>query len=84
MKIIINYNRPTSQSIIPPKPDVRAERQEQILDAAGKTFARLGFNHASMDDIVAEAGLSKGALYWYYESKDAIILALIERFFARD
>jgi AcrR family transcriptional regulator len=35
-----------------------------------------------MDDIVAESGLSKGALYWYYKSKDEIILALMDRFFA--
>jgi AcrR family transcriptional regulator len=34
-----------------------------------------------MDDIVVESGLSKGALYWYYKSKDAIILALLDRVF---
>ncbi len=34
-----------------------------------------------MDDIVQESGLSKGALYWYYKSKDAIIRALLERVF---
>ncbi|MFQ5922425.1 MAG: TetR/AcrR family transcriptional regulator, partial [Anaerolineales bacterium] len=33
-------------------------------------------------DIVQEVGLSKGALYWYYKSKDAIILALLDRVFA--
>ena len=66
---------------MPPKPDLTAERRGQILDAAEKVFNRLGFNKARMDDIVVESGLSKGALYWYYKSKDAIILALLDRVF---
>jgi AcrR family transcriptional regulator len=37
-----------------------------------------------MDDIVQESGLSKGALYWYFDSKDAIILGLVERVFAAE
>jgi AcrR family transcriptional regulator len=63
------------------KPDVQAERRGQILDAAEKVFSRLGFNKARMDDIAAESSLSKGALYWYYKSKDAIIQALLDRIF---
>jgi AcrR family transcriptional regulator len=66
---------------MPPKTDLTTERREQILDAAEKVFNRLGFNKARMDDIVVESGLSKGALYWYYKSKDAIILALLDRVF---
>jgi AcrR family transcriptional regulator len=66
------------------KRDVEAERRKQILDAAEQVFARRGFDQARMDDIVAEAGLSKGALYWYYKSKDAIIRALLDRIFAGD
>ena len=65
-----------------PRPDVSEERKNQILDAAMNVFARLGFHKARLDDIVAESGLSKGALYWYYKSKDAIIIALLERIFA--
>jgi len=61
--------------------DLKQERRKQILDAAEKVFARRGFNKARMDDIAAESGLSKGALYWYYKSKDEIILALMERMF---
>ncbi|GMR09493.1 MAG: hypothetical protein BMS9Abin28_0312 [Anaerolineae bacterium] len=67
-----------------PRPDVSQERQEQILNAAEKVFSERGFSGARMDDIVEEAGLSKGALYWYYKSKDAIILALLDRVFARE
>ncbi len=65
-----------------PRPDVSKERTQQILDAALKVFSRSGFQQASMDDIVAEAGLSKGALYWYFKSKDAIISAVLDHLFA--
>ena len=61
---------------------LKQERRKQILDAAEKVFTQREFNKARMDDIVAESGLSKGALYWYYKSKDEIILALMDRFFA--
>jgi len=61
---------------------LKQERRKQILDAAEKVFTQRGFSKARMDDIVAESGLSKGALYWYYKSKDEIILALMDRFFA--
>ena len=55
------------------------ERRSQILDAATKVFARFGFNKARMDDIVEESGLSKGTLYWYFDSKDDIIIAILKR-----
>lgn len=61
-----------------PRPDVSEERQQQILEAATSVFARRGFHEARMDDIAQEAGLSKGALYLYYKSKDAIIAALLK------
>lgn len=67
-----------------PRPDVSKERKNQILDAALAVFARLGSHQARMDDIVQESGLSKGALYWYFDSKDAIILGLVERVFAAE
>jgi len=65
-----------------PQTDLQQERRKQILDAAEKVFIQRGFNKARMDDIVAESRLSKGALYWYYKSKDEIILALMDRFFS--
>ena len=64
-----------------PRPDVSGERRSQILDAALSVFSRLGFHTARMDDIAEEAGLSKGALYLYYKSKDAIIGAILHYFF---
>lgn len=67
-----------------PRPDVSEERKEQILDAAAIVFSQQGFASARMDDIVQQSGLSKGALYWYFKSKDDIILALMHRFFDQD
>lgn len=64
-----------------PRPDVSEERKTQILEAATKVFAEHGFTNARMDDIVAESGLSKGALYWYFDSKDAIIVSILDQIF---
>jgi TetR/AcrR family fatty acid metabolism transcriptional regulator len=64
-----------------PRPDVSEERKTQILTAATKVFSERGFAEARMDDIVAESGLSKGALYWYFESKDAIIVGILDQIF---
>ncbi len=61
----------------------RAEvRRNQILNAAMLVFAQRGFTAARMDDIVEACGLSKGTLYWYFESKDALILGLLKRLLA--
>jgi len=67
-----------------PRPDVSEERKAQILDAAAIVFSQQGFADTRMDDIVKQSGLSKGALYWYFKSKDEIILALMYRFFDQD
>jgi len=55
-----------------------AARRQQIIDAAYRCFARQGFHQATMRDIYAEANLSPGAVYHYFDSKDAIIHASFE------
>ncbi|MEZ4679900.1 MAG: TetR/AcrR family transcriptional regulator [Caldilineaceae bacterium] len=55
-----------------------AARRQQIIDAAYRCFARKGLNQTTMRDIYAEADLSSGAVYHYFESKDAIIQASFE------
>jgi AcrR family transcriptional regulator len=55
-----------------------AVRRQQIIDAAYRCFARVGFHQATMRDIYAEAKLSPGAVYHYFDSKDAIIQASFE------
>jgi AcrR family transcriptional regulator len=67
-----------------PRHDVSEERRSQILDAAAQVFVKKGFDHARMDDIVEETGLSKGALYWYFKSKDDIIFGIIDRIFQHE
>ncbi|MEV6322389.1 TetR/AcrR family transcriptional regulator [Nocardia sp. NPDC051787] len=51
-------------------------RRQQILDAARKCFASKGFHETSMQDVFAESGLSAGAVYRYFKSKDELIAAL--------
>jgi AcrR family transcriptional regulator len=54
-------------------------RRRQIVDAARVRFAGHGFARTSMADIVAEAGLSNGAIYRYFRSKDEIVVAVCEQ-----
>lgn len=54
------------------------ETQSKIMDAAVKLFSTRGFTAASVDDICAEAGISKGAFYHHFESKQALFLALLD------
>ncbi len=63
--------------------EVSKERRYQILDAAEKVFARNGFAESRMEQIVEESQLSKGAIYWYFKSKDDIIAASLARMFER-
>jgi AcrR family transcriptional regulator len=55
-----------------------AARRRQILDAARKCFIRDGFHNTTMQDVIAEAGLSIGAVYRYFHSKDELIRAIAE------
>lgn len=54
----------------------REKRRRAILDAAVACFDRSGLHGTTMQEIVAESGLSAGAIYTYFPSKDAIIAAI--------
>ncbi len=54
-------------------------RPDEILTAALDEFIAKGFDSARIEDIAAKAGLSKGAIYLYFDSKEALLRALIER-----
>lgn len=56
----------------------RPDPRRRILDAAASCFTRLGFHGASMQEICAAAEMSPGALYRYFPSKEAIIIAIVE------
>ena len=53
-------------------------RPDEILDAALAVFGEQGFAQARVEDIAKRAGLSKGAVYLYFPSKDAMLNALVE------
>src|ERR1700742_3186501 len=67
-------SRTTSRRRMP-----RAEREDEMLHAAGEAFARSGFHDASMDAIAEAAGISKPMLYNYFGSKQGLYAAYIER-----
>ncbi|HEX6681226.1 MAG TPA: helix-turn-helix domain-containing protein [Candidatus Limnocylindrales bacterium] len=56
---------------------VRLKTRDEILSAAARQFASVGFKGASLQDIAAEVGCSKAALLYHFPSKDAILTALV-------
>lgn len=59
-----------------PNPTTR----QRILDAAIHVFARKGYHDSRVDEIVAESNTSKGAVYFYFPSKQDIFLAIVDKF----
>jgi AcrR family transcriptional regulator len=57
-------------------PDIR---RAEILDRAATLFVQRGYDNVSLNDLIADAGVSKGAFYHWFPSKDALITALAER-----
>jgi len=54
------------------------EAREELLTASLRVFARRGYREAGVDEIAAEAGYSKGALYWHFSGKEELLTALLE------
>jgi TetR/AcrR family transcriptional regulator, transcriptional repressor of aconitase len=61
-----------------------ASRRRQIMDAAVACFAREGFHRTTMADIVAETGLSAGAIYRYFPAKEDIVAAIAAEHHTRE
>lgn len=59
-------------------PAVRDERRRNILDAAWRRAAVGGFRDVTVDDVCAEAGVSKGAFYVYFPEKRDLLLAMLD------
>ena len=64
----------TARQLLP-----RAERREAILKAAASAFAHKGFSATSMDDVAAEAKITKLIVYRHFESKEDLYEAVLER-----
>lgn len=61
-------------------PDTRT----RVLAAATEVFAEQGYVNASLDKVAARAGMSKGAVYWHFSSKQDLFLAILEQNLSRD
>ncbi len=57
----------------------REETRQRLLDSALSIFARHGYERATVDEIVREAGFSKGAFYVHFESKEDLFWAMLEQ-----
>jgi AcrR family transcriptional regulator len=66
-------------TVTPPESDRAAQRRHQVLDAAAICFRNHGFHGASMAQISKTAGMSPGHIYHYFDNKEAIIAAIVER-----
>ncbi|MFL5663044.1 MAG: TetR/AcrR family transcriptional regulator [Ktedonobacteraceae bacterium] len=54
------------------------DNRQAILEAAVRIFARSGVSAATLDDIAAEAGVTRGALLWHFHTKDDLLMAIIK------
>ena len=81
---LVCYPAPMTSKLDHRQADVKARSaeqgssREQLLGGAARVFARSGYHGASMSEIAAEAGFSKGALYWNFASKDELFFALLD------
>jgi AcrR family transcriptional regulator len=66
-----------------PKSSQHEVKRDEILEAAARCFAQRSYPAASMNDIAAAGGTSKARLYHYYESKEAILFDLLDRYTQR-
>jgi AcrR family transcriptional regulator len=67
-----------AEAITPPRWHRRPEaRPEEILDAAQKVFGKSGFARAKLDDVARLAGVSKGTLYLYFDSKETLFREMV-------
>lgn len=56
----------------------RAEKREALVDAARRLFIEDGFEATSMAHLARTAGVAPNTLYWYFEDKDAVLIAVLE------
>lgn len=64
--------------------ETQQQTRDRLLDAAARVFSRQGYHAVSVEEVAAEAGFSKGAVYSNFGSKEELFLALIDRRFDLD
>ncbi|CAH0120452.1 MULTISPECIES: TetR/AcrR family transcriptional regulator [unclassified Paenibacillus] len=60
-----------------------ADTKTRILEAAARVFAEQGYAGTTLDDVAADAGMTKGAVYWHFAGKSDLYLALCEKSMAQ-
>lgn len=58
--------------------EAKAQRRKVLIDAGWRCVARSGYRNLSVDEVCAEAGVSKGAFYTYFDQKRDLLVALLE------
>ncbi len=75
--VLVKSGQPFYIDLMPRVSDEHLERRRrQIMDAALRCFARKGFHETSMQDVFRESGLSAGAVYRYFKSKNELVQAI--------
>src|SRR6202034_428303 len=62
----------------------RRQTRDHLLEAAAQVLAERGFHGASLDEVAAAAGFTKGAVYSHFKNKEDLFLAVLETLHARD
>ncbi len=83
--MILDNPRPTPPTVMSPAKAVRWERRPEeripeLLEAALVVFAKRGYRNTRLDDVADEAGVTKGTIYHYFDTKEALLLGVIEHY----
>jgi AcrR family transcriptional regulator len=79
MLLIDQLINKSEEVLVARTPNIVEDRREQIMDAALRVFAQKGFARATNREIAREAGVTSGLIYHYFDSKDALLKAIIEQ-----
>ena len=77
--MLVGSPRGRSKSYAGDLPATRSETQDRILDAAETVFAAKGYRGGALNDVAVSAGYTRAGLLHYYPSKEALLLAILER-----
>jgi len=60
------------------RPQDRAEKRDEIVEAAATLFTEAGYDETSMAKVAASAGVTTNTIYWYFADKDALLIAVLD------
>ena len=61
-------------------PEYKEDAKRRIIEAAMDVIAERGCNQMTIDDVAKKLGVTKGAVYWYYKSKEELVAAVLDKF----